>query len=366
MIGTIRHLVEYESPTDNKRAVDELGRRVADALRKLGGNARFHAAEQVGDHLQVEFLPAARSPRKPVMLLGHLDTVWPLGTIQSMPFRIAKDRLWGPGVLDMKAGIAQMIFAIEALQALHGHLPRAITVLLTSDEEAGSDSSARLTRALSRKCAAVLVLEPAYGLEGALKTARKGVGEYRLTVTGRAAHAGLDFEKGNSAIMELARQLQRIAEFTDLSRGITVNPGVIRGGTRPNVVAAEAWADVDVRIGAMSQASEINHRFHTLKPFDPECQLKISGGITRPPMERTNSTDRCFQLAGGLGREFGLDLGEAAVGGASDGNFTAALGIPTLDGLGAVGEGAHATGESVLISQLVPRTALLARLIEEI
>lgn len=366
IIGTIRHLVEYESPTDNKRAVDELGRRVADAFQRLGGNPRFHPAEHVGDHLQVDFLPAAQPPRKPVMLLGHLDTVWPLGTLQSMRFRIAKDRLWGPGVLDMKSGIAQMIFAIEALQAVHGRLPRAITVLLTSDEETGSNSSARLTRALSRKCAAVLVLEPAYGLEGALKTARKGVGEYRLTVTGRAAHAGLDFEKGISAIMELARQLQRIAEFTDLSRGITVNPGVIRGGTRANVVAAEAWADIDVRISASSQASDIAARFRALQPFDPECQLKISGGMTRPPMERTDSTDRYIELARGLGREFGLDLGEAAVGGASDGNFTAALGIPTLDGLGAVGEGAHAAGESVLISQLVPRTALLARLIEEL
>ena len=212
----------------------------------------------------------------------------------------------------------------------------------------------------------MLVVEPSFGLEGALKTARKGVGDYTLKVKGRAAHAGLDFEKGASAILELSRQLVEIAKFTDLKQGITVNAGVIRGGTRTNVIADEAEAEFDLRISAASQAKTMDRKFRALTPFDPRCQLEISGGINRPPLERTEKVVGLFRTAQKIAAEIGWHLDEASVGGGSDGNFTAGLGIPTLDGLGAVGEGAHAHNESVLTSELVRRTALLARLIEEV
>jgi glutamate carboxypeptidase len=212
----------------------------------------------------------------------------------------------------------------------------------------------------------VLVCEPAQGLDGALKTARKGVGEYNVKVTGRAAHSGLDFEKGASAILELARQLGVIEKFTDLARGITVNPGVIRGGTRSNVIAAEAVAEMDARVTRLTDAAELDARFRALKPFNPACKLEVTGGINRPPLERTEAVAGLYELARGIAEELGWKLGEAAVGGGSDGNFTAALGVPTLDGLGGVGEGAHASNESVIIEELPRRAALLAGLIERL
>ncbi len=266
----------------------------------------------------------------------------------------------------MKSGIAQMIFAIEALQRVRGKLPRPVTVMLVTDEEVGSESSRPLTESIAKKCAAVLVVEPAFGLNGALKTARKGVGDYTLKVNGRAAHAGLDFENGASAILELSKQVAEISKFTDLKKGITVNPGVIRGGTRTNVVADEAEAEFDLRITSTSQAKAVDKKFHSLKPFDRRCKLEVSGGINRPPLERSDKVVGLFRKAQTIACEIGWHLDEAAVGGGSDGNFTAGLGIPTLDGLGAVGEGAHARNESVLISELVRRTALLARLVEEV
>lgn len=323
----------------------------------------MHAAEKFGDHLQADF---AGGDGSRVLLLGHFDTVWDIGALGTMPFREEKGRLWGPGVLDMKTGIAQMLFAIRCLKSVHGGLPRPITVLLVTDEEVGSQSSRQITESIARKCSAVLVLEPSFGQHGALKTGRKGVGDYRVRVTGRASHAGLDFEKGASAILELSRQLLKIEKFTDLKTGITVNPGLIRGGTRNNVVAAEASADVDIRITKLSQAATLEKKFRSLKPIDRRCKLSVEGGINRPPFERTEAVTRLYDMARSVGKDLGLNLKEAAVGGGSDGNFTAALGIPTLDGLGAPGEGAHAANESVLVDQLVPRTALLARLIESV
>ncbi len=364
MIQSIRHMVEMESPSHHKKSVDLLGERLADAFREIGGEVQFHRGGKFGAHLQVDF--ASDSRRTPVLLLGHFDTVWDLGTLSTMPFREADGRLWGPGVLDMKSGIAQMIFAIEALRRLHGKLTRPVTVLLVTDEEVGSESSRPITESIAKKCAAVLVVEPSFGLQGALKTARKGVGDYTLKVKGRAAHAGLDFEKGASAILELSRQLVEIAKFTDLKKGITVNAGVIRGGTRTNVIADEAEAEFDLRIAAADQAKTMDRKFHALQPFDPRCQLEVTGGINRPPLERTDKVVGLFRAAQKIAAEIGWHLDEASVGGGSDGNFTAGLGIPTLDGLGAVGEGAHARNESVLISELVRRTALLARLIEEV
>ena len=364
MIQSIRHMVEMESPSHHKKSVDLLGERLAQAFREIGGEVHFHRGGKFGAHLQVDF--SADSKRPPVLLLGHFDTVWDLGTLASMPFREADGRLWGPGVLDMKSGIAEMIFAIEALRRLHGKLPRPVTVLLVTDEEVGSESSRPITESIAKKCGAVLVVEPSFGLEGALKTARKGVGDYTLKVKGRAAHAGLDFEKGASAILELSRQLVEIAKFTDLKQGITVNAGVIRGGTRTNVIADEAEAEFDLRIAAATQAKTMDRKFHALQPFDSRCQMEVTGGINRPPLERTDKVVGLFRAAQKIAAEIGWHLDEASVGGGSDGNFTAGLGIPTLDGLGAVGEGAHARNESVLISELVRRTALLARLIEEV
>jgi glutamate carboxypeptidase len=281
-----------------------------------------------------------------------------------MPCQIDNGRLRGPGVLDMKAGIALMLFAIEALQTWHGRLPRPVTVFLVSDEEVGSSSSRKITEDLARKSAAVLVLEPAAGLRGAVKTARKGVGDYTLTVKGVAAHAGLDPGKGHSAILELARQITVISKWNDLKSGVSVNPGVIRGGTRTNVIAAEAVAEIDVRIKSAKQAAGLDRKFRALKPFDKHCKLHIEGGINRLPMERNAGVAALYKKAQAVAKQIRWKLEEAAVGGGSDGNFTAGIGIPTLDGLGAVGEGAHAIHEYIMISELPRRALLLAGLIE--
>jgi len=362
---TIRQLVEIESPSDNKAAVDRLGAMLAGRFEKLGGHAMFHRVPNFGDHLQVDF--AGWRDAKPVLLLGHLDTVYPIGTLATMPCRVADGKLWGPGAFDMKSGIAFMLHAIAALHARHENaLPRPVTVLLVSDEEVGSDSSRRITESVARRCEAVLVVEPAYGPKGALKTARKGVGGYTLKVTGKAAHSGLDFEKGESAIVELARQIPEIAKLTDLKRGLTLNVGTVQGGTRTNVVPAEASAALDVRIAHMKDGAKIDRKLRHLRPFNRKCKLEIGGGINRPPMERTPAVAGLFEKAATIARQLGWNLREAAVGGGSDGNFTAALGIPTLDGLGAVGEGAHAANESVVISELPRRAALLAALIESL
>jgi glutamate carboxypeptidase len=360
---TIRQLVEVESPSDNKQAVDRLGELLAGRFEALGGHAKFHRTQDCGDHLQVAF--AGEASGKPVLLLGHLDTVYPLGTLATMPCRIVGEKLFGPGSFDMKGGIAIMLHAIEALRAWHGdQLPRPVTVLLVSDEEVGSDSSRNITENLAKKSQAVLVLEPSYGPKGAVKTARKGVGEYTLKVTGKAAHSGLDFEKGESAIMELARQIIEVSGLVNLKRGITLNAGTVQGGTRSNVIPAEASAVLDVRVARTKDAAAIDRRLRSLKPFNRKCKLQITGGVNRPPMERTPKVAALYQKAREIAKQLGWKLEEAAVGGGSDGNFTAGLGIPTLDGLGAVGDGAHASHESVSISDLPRRTALLAGLIE--
>ena len=369
IVSTIRELVEIESPSDNKAAVDRIAQAVAQKFSQLGGEARVHPAKDFGNHLQVDF--PGKSAAKPVLLLGHYDTVYPLGTLAAMPCRAVGNKLTGPGVLDMKSGIALMLHALAALQDWHkedwhGALPRPVTVLLVSDEEVGSDSSRPITESLAKKAAAVLVLEPSYGFQGAVKTARKGVGEYLLKVTGKASHAGLDFQKGVNAILELARQIERISSFTELKKGLTVNVGVVSGGSRTNVVPAEASAQVDVRIARIKDAAGIDKKMRSLRPFNRKCKIEITGGINRPPMERTAGVATLYAQAAAIARELGWKLGEAAVGGGSDGNFTAGLGIPTLDGLGAVGDGAHAPHEHILISELPRRAALLASLVEAV
>ena len=365
IIQTIRQLVETESPSDNKDAVDRLGTLLAGRFESLGGHAKFHRVPNFGDHLQVDF--AGASGGKPVMLLGHLDTVYPIGTLATMPCRAADGRLWGPGSFDMKSGIALMLHAIEALRAWHeDKLPRPVTVLLVSDEEVGSDTSRLITENLAKKSAAVLVLEPSHGPKGALKTARKGIGEYLLKVTGKAAHSGLDFEKGQSAILELARQIIAVSKRIDLKRGLTLNVGTVQGGTRVNVIPAEASAVLDVRVARKQDAAGIDRKLHSLKPFNRKCKLEITGAMNRPPMERTPAVAALYKKAVEIAKQLGWKLEEAAVGGGSDGNFTAALGIPTLDGLGGVGEGAHAMHESIVISELPKRAVLLAALIEAV
>lgn len=364
MLAVLKRAVEMESPSDSKTALDTLGAYLAHEFERLGGKVKLFPQEKQGDHLLAEF--PGRAAAKPLLLLGHFDTVWPLGTLARMPFRVEGGRAYGPGVYDMKAGIVMMMFALRALQSLRREDHRPVMVLLDTDEEVGSQSGRPIVEATAGKCEAVLVLEPAQGLQGHLKTARKGVGDYTIRVRGRAAHAGVDFEKGHSAVVELARQVLEVAKFTDLSRGITVNPGVIQGGTRTNVVAAEAWAEVDIRIARAGDARELEQKFAGLRAFDPECSLEVSGGLNRPPMERTEGTIRLFGIAREQAAKLGMALEESATGGGSDGNFTSALGIPTLDGLGAVGEGAHAAHESILLEELPRRTALLAALLENI
>ncbi len=363
IVATIRELVETESPSDNKEAVDRLGQLLAGKFSAIGGRVQFHRTSGFGDHLQVDF---PGSGPKPVLLLGHLDTVYPMGTLATMPCRTSDGRLWGPGTLDMKSGIGLLFHVIEGLRSWHGNLPRAVTVLLVSDEEVGSDSSRQITERLAKESAAVLVLEPSYGLHGAVKTARKGVGEYQVKVTGVAAHSGLDFEKGQSAILELARQIGKIATFTDLKRGLTLNVGLVQGGTRVNVVAAEAAATVDVRISRAKDGALVDKKMRSLHPVNRKCKLTVTGGVNRPPMERTPGVAALYEKAAEIAKGLGWKLEEAAVGGGSDGNFTAGLGIPTLDGLGGVGEGAHAAHESIVISELPRRAALLAGLIETV
>ena len=358
LLTRLRALVEQESPTDDPAGVNAAATLVTQWAEGAGATAIHHpGAPAFGDLLELRFGDHTRAV-KPILLLGHLDTVWPTGTLAHMPWHEHAGRLFGPGVLDMKAGV---LMALTAL-AVRQHPERPVTLLLNPDEETGSTLSRPTTERLAIASAAVLVLEPAQGL--AYKTARKGVGHFTLEITGVAAHAGVDFTHGHSAIRELAHQIEQVSALTDLARGLTVNCGVITGGTRSNVIAEHASVEIDVRIARASDAPTIEHQLRSLTPGDPACTLHITGGINRPPMERSPGTVHLFEQARTLAAALGFQLDEAATGGASDGNFTAALGVPTLDGMGAVGEGAHAAHESVLVKHLVPRTALLAAMLD--
>jgi glutamate carboxypeptidase len=368
IVALIRELVECESPSHDAGAVNRfvelLGDRSQDIarVRTLAGQASGEPGT-FGKHLRLEFTLPGRKKSGKILALGHSDTVWPMGTLRSMPFRQARGRLWGPGVFDMKAGLALFLFGMRALRDLDMPVARKVVLQVNSDEEIGSPSSRALTEEAARQSSAVLVLEPGQGVEGKLKTARKGVGDYTVIVRGKAAHAGVDFSSGASAIIEMSRQIERIAGFTRLDRGITVSPGVIQGGTRSNVIAAECRAEIDVRIPRAADAAYLERKFTSLKPFDKRCVIEVSGGINRPPLERSADVRKLFHTAQALARELGIELEESSTGGGSDGNFTAALGVPTLDGLGAVGEGAHAPHESILIDRIAGRTALLAKLV---
>jgi glutamate carboxypeptidase len=365
----LRELVECESPSDDAASVNRFQELLAARCAGLAKPKFTKSGGAYGRNLLLDFHlpgPRRRTPGR-ILGVGHADTVWSLGTLRCMPFRRELGRLWGPGVLDMKAGLAFFLYAMKALRDLDLPVARKVSLWVVSDEEVGSKGSRARTEALAREACAVLVLEPGTGLEGKLKTARKGVGNYTIAVRGKAAHAGVDFEAGASATVELARQVVRVAEFSDVKRGLTVNPGVISGGTRTNVVAAEARAEVDIRVVRLRDAEPIDRKFRALKPFDKRCSIEVTGGLNRPPMERTPAGAALFQTARKLAEaRLGRTIEESSTGGGSDGNFTAALGVPTLDGIGAVGEGAHAAHESILEDRIADRVALLALLVRHL
>jgi glutamate carboxypeptidase len=355
----IETLVSLESPSGVKAAVDRCGEALSSMLTDAGATVTRFPQVDRGDHLRAEF---SGGPRQ-VLLLGHFDTVWNEGELARMPLREADGRLHGPGVFDMKASIAVAILAVRALLRLQPeeNLPRVV-MLWTTDEEVGSETSRALIEAEARRSDAVLVLEPSLP-GGAAKTWRKGCGEFEVTVRGVAAHAGIDPRKGASAVHELAHQIVALEALRDLERGVSVNVGVIAGGTRGNVVAEEARAIVDVRVPTMEDAKRIEERLRSLQPFNPEVQIEVTGSVGRPPLERTEGVARLFEQAKNVAAELGVDLAEGGTGGGSDGNFTAAIGVPTLDGLGPQGDGAHALHEHVVIADLPWRAAFLAALI---
>lgn len=347
-------MVSMESPSFDKPLTDKFVQFVSEQF--TGGDVSIIPAEKFGNHLRVIY-PGTAGNR--ILLLGHTDTVWPAGELAKRPFKIEGGRALGPGVFDMKSGIVLMLIALAVLK------DRPVTVLLTSDEEAGSPSSRELIESEASRCRAVLVLEPSLP-GGALKTARKGNGRFTLKAIGRAAHAGIEPQKGVNAIEELSHQILKLQKMTDIPRGTTVTVGLVQGGTRSNVVPAEAAAEVDVRVTSIEEAERVVASIRSLTPQLPEARLEIHGSMNRPPMERTGDTAKLFTLARTLAGQIGIDLKEEATGGASDGNFTAALGIPTLDGLGAVGGGAHAVHEWVEIESLPSRAAIVAGLVREL
>jgi glutamate carboxypeptidase len=355
----LQETVELESPSFDKPLIDKLVQFVASRFGEIGGEVQVIKEQKFGDHLIARF-PGRSAER--ILLLGHTDTVWSSGEITKRPFKIENGRALGPGVFDMKAGIVLIWLAIDALRKVQGYLSRSLTVVLVSDEEIGSNSSRRLIESEASGCRAVLVLEPSLP-GGALKTARKGVGVFAVKAIGKAAHAGIDPRGGVNAIEEISRQIIKLQGLNDPTLGTTVTVGVVRGGSRSNVVPAEAAAEVDVRITSNEEAERITKIIKALSPELPNARLEIRGAINRPPMERTSDTVRLFQIAQKVAANLGFTLQEGSTGGASDGNFTSALGIPTLDGLGAVGGGAHAIDEWVDIESLPRRAALVAGLI---
>jgi len=363
MLGLLKRLVECESPSHDKAAVDRAGRIVASEWRKRGAKVNLLRQVARGNHVRAElFLGKGRATGQ-IMVLGHIDTVYALGTIRKMPFRVSGGRAWGPGTFDMKGGIVLALAAVDALLTVGAGPRKRIVFLWTSDEEIGSATSRAAIENEARKSDAVLVLEPSFGRDGRLKTARKGVGGAEIIVTGRSAHAGIDPERGVNAVHELALQIGRLIRLNDPKRGITVQATVIEGGTVTNVVPAHARAEVDIRYARMADAGEIDRKLRRLKPILKGAQVEVRRGSNRPPLERTAAVRGLFDRAQMLMREMGLPLGEAATGGGSDGNFTAAMGVPTLDGLGAVGDSAHSPREHIVIRALTERAALIAGLL---
>jgi len=361
VLDTTEALVRLESPTTDKEAVDRCGAELASRLEAIGGKVTRLTREHRGNHLLAEYGCGTSQ----ILMLGHFDTVWPVGQLERMPLARADGRLHGPGVFDMKAGIAIGMLATRALVECAASIPHRIVMLWTTDEEIGSESSRQAIEEEALRSAAVLVLEPSLP-GGAVKTSRKGCGGFQVTVRGIAAHAGIEPQKGASAVQELAHQILRLNGLQDLARGISVNVVQVSGGTRSNVSPDEAHAVIDVRVPTAAAAAEVEAAFKGLRPVDARTSIEARGGVDRPPLERTAKVERLYGEARGVARELGQELAEGGTGGGSDGNFTAALGVATLDGLGAVGDGAHALHEHVEIAALADRAALIAGLVTRI
>ncbi len=364
MLTALRTFVLAESPSLEKAPADRCCAIVAAAWRKRGARVERLPQKHRGDHLRITWQSQKSRTAGQLLVLGHYDTVYATGALAKMPFRISAGKVRGPGTFDMKAGIVQALFALEALQQTETPLRKRIVFLWTSDEEIGSDSSRKLIEAEARRSDAVFVLEPSLGPLGLVKTARKGVGEAEIIVHGRASHAGLAPQEGVNAVHELAQQITQLQKWNDLRRGISVNADIIEGGTRVNVIAERARAVIDLRALRLSDMRQLEKRLHTLKPLTRGARLEIRGGFNRAPMERRVSA-ALFSRAKSLAGQMGLSIGECMAGGGSDGNLTAALGVPTLDGLGAVGDGAHSAHEHVIARTMPQRAALLAAILAE-
>jgi len=362
MLATLRQFVTAESPSLEKAAADRCCGVIAEEWNRHGVRVERISQKHRGDLLRLTQAPHISRPSGQLLILGHYDTVYSTGTLAKMPFRLEGGKAYGPGTFDMKAGIVQALFALQALQQAEIPLRKRLVFVWTSDEEIGSESSRKFFETEARRSDAVFVVEPSFGPRGLLKTARKGVGEAELIVHGRASHAGLAPQEGINAIHELARQLARIEGWNDFRHGVTINAGIVEGGTRTNVIPERARAVLDLRAVRVSDMRGMERRLHALRPFHRGARLEITGGFDRPPLERKMSAT-LFARAKSLAKQMNLSLGECTVGGGSDGNFTAALGIPTLDGLGAVGDGAHSTREHILINTMPARAALLAALL---
>jgi glutamate carboxypeptidase len=391
MVRLLARFVRCESPSYDKAAVDRFDVMVAGEWRRRGAPVKILEQRLRGNHLQVEMAAGTDRPlgrgleRNPVRLggrgvasldadgidhgrgqilvLGHLDTVYPIGTIAKMPFHVAGGKAWGPGAFDMKGGLVMALAAVDVLRAVGVRTRKRVVFLWTSDEEIGSETSRRVIEREALRSDAVLVLEPSLGREGRLKTQRKGVGGAEVIVTGRAAHAGIEPEKGVNAVHELGLQIARLMKMNDRARGITVQATVVEGGTATNVVPERARAAVDIRFSRLADAGRIERELRGLRPILRGARVEVRVGGMRPPLERTAGVRGLFGVARGLMTEMGFSLGESATGGGSDGNFTGALGVPTLDGLGAVGDGAHSLREHVVVRELGVRAALIAGLL---
>jgi len=363
MVRLLGRFVRCESPSHNKAAVDRLGRIVAAEWRRRGAKVRLVRQASRGDHVRAEIEPANANSERQILVLGHLDTVYPLGTLAKMPFRVRGGQAWGPGTFDMKGGLVIALSAVDALREAGVRPRRRIVFLWTTDEEIGSETSRREIEREARRSDAVLVLEPALGREGRLKTERKGVGGAEIIVTGRAAHAGVDPGKGVNAVHELALQIAGLMRMNNPRRGITVQATVVNGGTVSNVIPAEARAQVDIRYLRIADQKSVERKIRRLQPILKGARVQVRLSPSRPPLERTAGVLSLFHRAQRIAREMRVSLGEASTGGGSDGNFTAALGVPTLDGLGAVGDNPHSPREYVSIHKLPERAALLAALL---
>ncbi|HVF68269.1 MAG TPA: M20 family metallopeptidase [Pyrinomonadaceae bacterium] len=365
LLSFARALCEAESPSGDAEGSRAVVRLLEEAAREFEGFAsweRTPAPDGYGEHFRLRAFAEGAEEERTLLLLGHTDTVHPRGTLAVMPWREEGGKIYAPGVFDMKAACAAALEALRACVALGTRPRRPVVLLLTCDEESGSHSGRALVEEEARRAEYVLVLEPA-APGGRAKTARKGTGLFNVTVEGRAAHAGLEPEKGVSAVLELARQVERVASLARPEVGTTINVGTLAGGTHANVVAAEARAEVDVRFSTLEEARRVEESMRNLEPFDERARVKVSGGINRPPLERTDAVASLYERARRVASEFDFELGETSVGGASDGNFAAAFCAAVLDGLGCEGGGAHASHEHIDADKLVPRAAFLAALV---